>query len=159
MHIYIADLDTICNPDDLISKLSPADIVRYQSFHREIRAKQFLVSHAIVSDIRDKFKYISIAHKDNLVVVGASDTPIGVDIEDTSKNRDFDSLAELMNFHTVKNADEFYRIFTSYEAEYKARSATNLQKHFYRIGKYMIGIVSNDLETVWVNQNLIPEQI
>ena len=159
MHIYIADLDTICNQDDLISKLSPAGFARYQSFHREIRAKQFLVSHAIMADIRDKFKHISIAHKDKFAILVASDAPIGVDIEDTSKNRDFDSLAKFMHFDTAKNADEFYRLFTLSEAEYKAHPATNLRKYFYQLGKYMICIVSNDLKTVWENQNLIPEKI
>lgn len=159
MHVYIADLNTICNQDDLSDKLSLNDFTRYRSFARKIRAKQFLFSHLIADGFRDEFRYISIAHKDKFVVIAASNSPIGVDIEDISKRRDFISLAEFMGFNNVESLDDFYRLFTLYEAKYKAASNTNLKEHFYKLGDYMICIVSNDSNTTWVNRDLVPEQI
>ena len=158
MNIYITDLTTICNHDDLVNKLSAQDLSRYKSFTRPNRAAQFLVAHAIKTKIENQFGHISIAHKDNFVIVVASQNPIGVDIEDTSKQRDFNSLGNFMQFSNIKTADDFYRTFTKYEAEYKSNT-TKLCPHFYKLGKYMICIVSNDQDVIWINPTLIPEQI
>jgi len=158
MNIYITDLTTICNHDDLVNKLSAQDLSRYKSFTQKKRATQFLVAHAIKNEIRHQFEYISVAHKDNFVIVAASHSPIGVDIEDTSKQRDFNSLGNFMELSNIKTADDFYRAFTQYEAEYKANAA-QLHPHFYKLRNYMICIVSNDQDVIWINPTLIPEQI
>lgn len=158
MNIYITDLTTICNHDDLVKKLSAQNLTRYKSFTRPIRATQFLVAHAIKNDLKNQFEYISIAHKDNFIVVAASQNPIGVDIEDTSKQRNFNSLGDFMGFTNIKTADDFYRAFTLSEAEYKANTA-QLCPHFYKLMDYMICIVSNDMDVIWVNPTLVPEQI
>ena len=157
MNIYITDLSTICNPDDLAKKLSPVDLARFRSFKQKNRAFQFLVAHTIKSELETKFKYISIAHKDNFVIVAASTAPIGVDIEDASKKRDFNSLGDFMEFNNIKTLDEFYRAFTLSEAKYK--SGTDSQARFYKLQKYMICIVSTDQDITWHNPALVPEQI
>lgn len=159
MKIFIADLTTICNLDDLIIKLPQSDVEKYKSFKREIRAQQFLMAHYVKNQFDSEFKYTSIAHKDNFVIVAASNMPIGVDIEDASKNRDFKTMSEFMNFSNVKNADDFYRAFTEYEARYKMPTPDCGRTRFYTIGNYMICVVSNEqnIEPVWTN--LIPEQI
>ena len=158
MNIYITDLTTICNHDDLVNKLSPQDLLRYKSFKRPLRATQFLVAHAIKNEICGQFEYVSVAHKDNFVIVAASHTPIGIDIENTSKHRDFNSLGGFMRFSNIKTADDFYRAFTKYEAEYKANT-TQLCPHFYKLKDYMICVVSNDQDVIWINPTLIPKQI
>ena len=158
MNIYITDLTTICNHDDLVNKLSAQDLSHYKSFTRPNRAAQFLVAHAIKTKIENQFGHISIAHKDNFVIVVASQNPIGVDIEDTSKQRDFNSLGNFMELSNIKTADDFYRAFTQYEAEYKANAA-QLHPHFYKLRNYMICIVSNNQDVIWSNPALVPEQI
>lgn len=160
MQIYITDLSTICNQDDLVSKLSPSDLIKYKSFQRKIRTKQFLVAHTIANDIKKEFKYLSITHKDNFVIVAASNQPVGIDIEDASKERDFNLMAKFMNFQGAKNKDDFYREFTLYEAKYKlAINETECVPRFFKLNRYMICILSNDSKMIWMNPTLIPEQI
>ncbi|MBO4480805.1 MAG: hypothetical protein J5742_04290 [Alphaproteobacteria bacterium] len=160
MQVYITDLTQICNYDDLVNKLPYVDMVRYKSFTRGLRAKQFLIAHSIKNKIANKFKYISIAHKDNIIIVGASNKPIGIDIEDTSIKRDFDSLANFMGFSQIKNQNDFYRAFTASEAHYKSSLPIDKsQEKFYKLNKYMICIVSDTENIQWINTNLIPEQI
>lgn len=161
MKVFITDLNTICNWDDLVNKLPGPDLTKYKSFRREIRAKQFLVAHNIQNQIQNIFKHTSIAHKDNIVIVAASNGPIGVDIEDASVPRDFETISEFMNFHNVKNSSDFYRAFTLYEAKYKTSVPGPLHERFYKIGTYMICIISNETLTApeWANPELIPEQI
>ena len=143
MNIFISDLTTVCNTDDMICNLSPNDLVRYKSFVCPKRAK----------------RYISIAHKDDFVIVAASNSPIGVDIENMTRKRDFGTISKFMNFQNINNADDFYRAFTLYEAQYKSANNTELTPYFYRLQNYMICIVSNDTEIKWENPELIPEQI
>lgn len=159
MNIYISDLTSVCNNDDLINKLSVGDLARYKSFLRPVRANQFLVAHTIKNEIADKFQYISIAHKNNFVIVAGSNSPIGVDIEDITQTRDFETISKFMNFENIGTATDFYRAFTLYEATYKASPHTGLTPHFYKLNQYMICIASNDQEIVWQNKLLIPEQI
>ena len=45
-----------------------------------------------------------------------------------------------------------------YEAEYKANT-TQLCPHFYKLKDYMICVVSNDQDVIWINPTLIPKQI
>lgn len=159
MNIFISDLTTVCNTDDMICNLSPNDLVRYKSFVCPKRAKQFLVAHSIKNKIARNFRYISIAHKDDFVIVAASNSPIGVDIENMTRKRDFGTISKFMNFQNINNADDFYRAFTLYEAQYKSANNTELTPYFYRLKNYMICIVSNDTEIKWENPELIPEQI
>ena len=157
MNIYITDLSTICNPDDLAKKLSLSDLARFRSFKQKKRAIQFLVAHAIKSELENRFQYISIAHKDHLVIVAASSAPIGVDIEDASKQRDFNSLGKFIGLKNIKTSDEFYRAFTLAEAKYKSNADASAR--FYKLQKYMICIISNDQDITWENSALVPEQI
>ena len=161
MKVLITDLATICNWDDLIAELPQSDKAKYKSFNRDIRAKQFLVAHIIKNQIQNEFKYISIAHKDNFVIVAASDFPIGIDIEDASKTRNFKAISEFMNFLDIKNASDFYRAFTLAEARYKTAATTPTYANFYKLNKYLICIVSTEPKDTpdWINTELIPKQI
>lgn len=159
MNIYISDLTTICNINDLINNLSKSDLERYQSFKRPSRAKQFLIAHTIKNNVSTKFKYTSIAHKDNFVIVAASNMPVGVDIENMQHERNFAEISKFMNFQDIKNSNDFYRAFTLSEAEYKVYPYTNLKHNFYKIKNYIICIVSDDTQVIWENKLLIPEQI
>ena len=162
MKVFISDLAKICNWDNLIAQLPTPDLIKYKNFNRDIRAKQFLVAHTIKNQIQNEFKYISIAHKDNFVIVAASDFPIGVDIEDTSKTRDFKTISEFMNFPFSHGASDFYHAFTLYEAQYKMPHPEHTTSGFYKLGNYMICIVSDEPTIVapdWANPELVPEQI
>lgn len=161
MNIYITDLNTICNKSDLLSKLTDAEITKYRSFKREIRANQFLVAHALKNDIVKDFPYVSIAHCDNLVVVAASKYPIGIDIENTAKQRHFQPMADLMGFKNIQSLYDFYRAFTSFESEYKMQPNMVKHKQFYKINDYIICVASgnDNILPQWFGTRIIPEQI
>ncbi len=161
MYIYISDFTAICNKQNLISMLSPAEAAKYKSFKREIRANQFLVAHATANKIKSKFKYISIAHKDNFVIIAGSNMPLGADIENTKIARDFHTMAKLMDFHGIKTLDDFYNAFTSYEARYKMRPYEPAQETFYKIKDHLICIASIEKFSTptWDGITAPPEQI
>ena len=161
MHIYLSDLTKIYNTNDLLSKINADEYKKYLSFHRKIRANQFLVAHAIKNDICNKFKYISISHKDNLVVVAASDYPIGIDIEKISEKRDWKLMAEFMGIKNIDSCMDFYKQFTLAEARFKMGNASIVNKMFYKTGEYIICVASGhkNLHPKWHSPELIPEQI
>lgn len=161
MNIYISDLNTICNKSDLLSKLTAAETKKYHSFVREKRANQFLVAHALKNDVSKNFKYVSIAHSDTMVIVAASKTPVGVDIENMNTKRDFQSMSQVMGFKNIKTSEDFYRAFTYYESQYKMRPYIATNKQFYKIDDYMICITSDkdDVLPHWFGMRNIPEQI
>ena len=141
--------------------LSPAEVAKYKSFKREIRANQFLVAHAIANKIKSKFNYISIAHKDNFVIVAGSNMPLGADIENTEIARDFHTMAKLMDFRDIKTLNDFYRAFTSYEARYKMRPYEPVQETFYKIKAHLICIASIEKFStpMWDGSTITPKQV
>lgn len=161
MNIYISDLNTICNKSDLLAKLTAPELNKYNSFKREKRANQFLVAHALKNDIATDFQYTSISHSDNIVLVAASNTPIGVDIEKIDTKRDFKSMAKIIGFENIKTVTDFYKAFTYYESQYKMRPYTATNKQFYKIDDYIICIASctDDILPHWFGVRKIPEQI
>ncbi len=64
--------------------------------------------------------YFSISHSNNLFCYAISKNPIGIDIE-LNKERNFKNILKYMNFACPDNLtkEEFYQIWTSYEANYK----------------------------------------
>ncbi len=142
MDIYISNLTDICNKTDLLKKLTPPQLARYHHFTRNRRADQFLCAHSIANDLTGRFQYVSISHKDNWVVVAGANTPIGVDIENTTIKRDFSAAGAFLGVNGISTADEFYRAFTSTEARYKMQPATPTTTRFYKLGDYMICVAT-----------------
>ena len=159
MDIYISNLTDICNKTDLLAKLTREQCARYLSFARQSRADQFLVAHSIANDLEKQFKYISISHKDNWVVVAASNNPVGIDIENTAKQRKFANMADFMGVDSINAPGAFYRMFTGAEAQYKMQPTTARIKRFYKLGDYMICIATGGDEILPRFIGATPEQI
>ena len=88
-------------------------------------------------------KFVSIAHKDKIVVVAtASNAMVGVDIENMTHKRDFVEMSKMMNFKTPKSLDKFYKSFTEYEATYKLGVKPTCVR-FICFGDYLICVVAN----------------
>lgn len=98
-------------------------------------------------------KQFSISHSKNIVLVGFSDFPLGVDVEYISK-RDYIAIAKRMNFLLKENTlGEFYRCWTLYEAEFKLGCAYSCSKSFKIEGNYMLSVVSaNKFDEVNLNK-------
>ena len=142
MQIFIADIDSISkNTDDYLSWLTPEHQARAKKFQKRTRKLQFILGHLIVDKIGKK--YSSIAHKDKLVVVAtASNTPVGVDIENVSIKRDFVNAAVIAGIKTPKTLYDFYKLFTEAEAAYKLGEKP-VCTHFIDYGYYLICITAN----------------
>ncbi|MBO4672698.1 MAG: hypothetical protein J5608_03540 [Alphaproteobacteria bacterium] len=158
MDIYISNLTDICNKSDLLGKLTPEQCARYQSFARQLRADQFLCAHSIANDLEKQFQYISISHKDNWVIVVGANIPVGVDIENAAKKRNFAPMGAFLGVGGISTDDEFYRAFTAAEARYKMQPAIPTVTRFYKLGDYMICLATagDDLPRFI---GAIPEQI
>lgn len=63
--------------------------------------------------------YFSISHSKNLICIGFDKSDIGVDIE-IIKDRDYKRILRHYNLSDDVSKDEFYKIWTIYEAEYKS---------------------------------------
>ena len=142
MQVFIANIDSISkNPDIFMATLSPGDYAHAMKFKKQSRKIQFVLGHFMMNKIGKK--YTSIAHKDKLVIVATAENgPVGVDIENTSVKRDFDAIAELMNFPVPKSCNDFYKSFTEYEAAYKL-GLKHTCTHFITYGEYLICITAN----------------
>lgn len=120
-------------------------------WHRD----QFLMGRAMIRDICGQSPkisstgkilisngYISLAHSGRYVVLAVADTPVGIDIEDTAKDRDFDALAGRMGWILGQDKRlDFYKAFTRYEARYKlGENQGDFQDIYYSIKTFIICI-------------------
>ena len=141
MQVFIADIDSISkNPDIYSELLLSKHKIRLSKFQNQTRKLQFILGHLIADNCSTA--YTSIAHKDKLVVVAAAaDTPVGIDIENTSIKRDFIATSELMNLTPPKSLEDFYKSFTESEAIYKLGKTPKCTK-FIQYGEYLICIAA-----------------
>lgn len=136
MQVFIANIDSISkNPDIYSALLSSKDKTRLSEFQNQTRKLQFILGHLMAD--KCGAKYTCIAHKDKWVVVVASENPVGIDIENTTVERDFVAAAELMNFARPASLDDFYKSFTESEATYKLGTIPKCTR-FMRHGDYLI---------------------
>ena len=141
MQVFIANIDSISkHPDVFASFLGPLDAARLSSFQNQTRKLQFILGHLMAIKCGDG--HASIAHKDNLVVVAFSNDLVGVDIENTTVQRDFAAMCEMLNLKKTENPTDFYKCFTKYEAEYKLGTKSKCV-HFFDYDKYLICVASN----------------
>lgn len=168
MKVYIANLDSIGKISD--TKLSDDEILQYNKFSNQTRRNQYLMAHAIIFDktcehpISDKNGklhlqngFVSVAHKDNWVVVALSGQNVGIDIENASIKRDFISESELLGIKPTNDAEFFYKNFTQYESDVKYGDESENANHlFYKLGNYMICVCTNDsnVEFICVDCNV-----
>lgn len=87
-------------------------------------------------------KMFSISHSKEYIALAFSDSNCGIDIEKNSP-RDFKKISERMNFNT-NSEEEFYRLWTRYEAEFKLGENIESEKTFL-FEDYTITAVSSNL--------------
>lgn len=141
MQVFIANIDSISKHSDIYSALLlPVHHARLSEFKNKNRKLQFILGH-LMADKCDE-KYTSIAHKDNFVVIATdSKQPVGIDIENTDIKRDFIGLAETLKMRQPKSLEDFYKMFTEFEAAYKMGSKPIYTK-FIKHDSYLICITS-----------------
>ena len=157
MKVYMSNIEDIKNMTDLESKLSKPELIQYNRFTSKKRKLQYLLSHAIVRDICGenivvengkptiKSGFVSIAHKDNWVVVAVSKKRVGIDIENTGVVRNFIEQAELLGLPKTHDKQTFYQNFIEFEARFKfGDDADTANIYFCEYGDYLIGICAKE---------------
>ena len=161
MKVYVAYLPDIENRPDLLEKyqnlLSAEEKHRYQNMTDKIRQLQFLIGRALIQETCHqspkllpsgkpvvKSGYISLAHSGPYVILALDESPTGIDIEDTSKNKDFTRLAGRLKFRLTGDIRRsFYQQFTRYESTYKiAVSNRPLYHDYYSIDAFIVCVSS-----------------
>lgn len=157
MKIFLANLSDIKDNAELIQRyeelLSPSDQDRYHRMTHMNRRLQFLTGRALIYEncgehptLLENGKpvvskgYISLAHSENWVCLAVAETPIGLDIENTSTDRPFDLIAKRMKFPKTSDKITFYKNFTRFEADYKLASDTKIFHFYYSINAFIICI-------------------
>ncbi|PHS69978.1 MAG: hypothetical protein COB23_04830 [Methylophaga sp.] len=134
--------------------LSVSEKDRFQSTHNQHKKREFIMGRALIRhalsqifcmpetywDFVEKSQaapivtnlpancYFSLSHSHGFIVFAIASSPIGIDIENSDKQRDFHALADIfMNDEEISawvenrwSADIFYRIWCAKEAYYKA---------------------------------------
>ena len=161
MKIYLTDLRDIVKCPNALKRfqecLSPEEQQRFEGMTHENRKLQFLIGRALVQDICQQSPvllpsgkpiiqngFISLAHSGPYVVLAVSDSPVGIDIEDTSQNKDFSRLARRLNFTLAENKrDSFYRQFTHVESLYKlGEHSGSIRSFYYSINTFVLCITT-----------------
>ena len=137
MKLYLSDCSILKTRPDLVKRyrklLTSAESERFNCQSSDLHQYQFLMGRAMIRDICGQSPeitvtgkpvitdgYISLSHSGQYVVLAVSDTPVGIDIEDTARIRDFDALAARMGWTLGQDKkSDFYRAFTRYESRYK----------------------------------------
>ena len=158
MEVYITDLSDILDNTALISlyeeKMSDEDKIRYQKITDSHRKLEFLVGRSLIrdvckSDIRlsENGKplisdgYLSLAHSGNFIVLAVDSQPVGIDIEDSKKEINFEQICKRLKFNIKKTTKEnFFRAFTAYEADFKLGKDGVKQHLYYSIDTFIICI-------------------
>lgn len=165
MKIYMSNIRQIKDIPNLENKLSKMEMVQYGKFSNQTRKLQYLLSHAIVKDIcgenvvvdKDgrptiKSGFVSIAHKDNIVIIAISNKRVGIDIENASLERDFIGESELLKLDKPTDKRNFYENFVKYESRIKfGDGAQNAKMSFYDMEQYLIGVCSDDADIKFVS--------
>ena len=165
MKIYMSNIERTNDITDMERKLSKSELAQYNKFNNKTRKKQYLVGHAIVKDVCGENVqtdengapylnngFISIAHKDNFVIVAISDEKVGIDIENTTVQRDFVAQSELLGLPKTRSLWDFYKEFVRYESKLKFGNDTQkYSQYFYKLNNYIICITTTDDEIQFIN--------
>ena len=158
MEVYITDLSDVLDDSALISlyeeKMSDEDKARYQKITDSHRKLEFLVGRSLIREVcqsdvhlSENGKplvsdgYISLAHSGHFVVLAVDGEPVGIDIEDTQKEINFEQMSKRLKFNIENPTKEsFFRAFTAYEADFKLGKEGVKQHLYYSINAFIICI-------------------
>ena len=112
--------------------MRPKDKERFDRIRLSNKKMQFLVGRLMIYRFVGKDfmveasgkltlpnAYISLTHSGNLVALAVSETPVGIDAENTFKKRDFTEISQYLSLEKCQSKYDFYPAFTRYEADFK----------------------------------------
>ena len=104
-----------------------------------------------------KDAYLSLSHSGKYAVFAVSKNKVGIDIEKMVANRNFEKIALKKGFAASKNADEFYRQWTAFEADFKCDAPKQTLFHTFRVYQdYMICLTALKAESIELVEVSVP---
>ncbi len=97
--------------------------------------------------LKNREKYISLSHSEDYAAICFSDNECGIDIEKMTE-RNFKKISERKNF-VAETAEDFYKNWTLYEAEYKLACEAKSHKHI-QFKDYMLTAVSDNINEEFI---------
>lgn len=151
MDIYFISLK------DIINTFGKTELRnKYGNFHHHYSriVLKFLLSkiYNIKSDILEENKrpyikdnpiFFSISHSENILGIAFDKKMLGLDVE-YIKERDYKGVLNYYGINAPDNIsqDEFFQIWTVYEAEYKSKLKNNIKT--FKYGNYMCSLSSEN---------------
>ncbi len=131
--------------------LTPQNKIRFDNITHFEHRLQFLMGRLMIyrflgrrfkveksGKLTHKNCFLSLSHSRNLVVLALSENPIGIDAEDTSKKRNYKNICRFLKWKNCPDLNEFYKLFTKYEANYKLASQNQKIHHTFLLWKKFI---------------------
>ena len=163
MQIFISDLSKISKKSIFMKKysacLTTKDKFRFDGITHLERRLQFLMGRLMIyrflgrrfkveksGKLTHKNCFLSLSHSQNLVVLALSQNPIGIDTENTHKKRNFKSICRFLKWKDCTDLNEFYKLFTQYEADYKLGSQNQKIHHTFLLWKEFIICVATPIK-------------
>ena len=159
MDIFVINVSEIDNfTEDFLLKFQKKEIsnkktlmkhcLTYAMLDSILREKYFIEDRELVfvnkkPFLKNRKKHFSLSHSGDKIAIAISDFNCGLDIE-RIKNRDFQAIAERMNFE-CNTLEEFYKQWTEFEAKYKLNDEI-IAKNSYIIEDYVLTVVSSNLK-------------
>lgn len=148
MKLFITDLKQIIKRRDILlaaeQNLKANDKIRFGAFSNQNRALQFLIGRMLIEKyVSPDYQtlesgkivlqkgFVSAAHSKNFVVVAFDNEPIGVDIEKITNRKDFQAIATRMKFKNCKTPYDFFKSWTTYEADFKCGATKKRKTHLF----------------------------
>lgn len=106
--------------------------------------------------IKDNPIYFSISHSMNVIGIAVSHAIIGLDIE-YKKKRNYKAILKYMGYNNIENITEndFFKIWTKYEAEYKS-GLKNSNIKYFSYKNYICSLSSTQSNLPTIYEIMIP---
>ena len=161
--IFVTDINEIIKRRDFyenrMKDLSSQDKSRYAKIENEKRRLQFLTGRFLIKEhLKRDFTieknghlssdniFLSLTHTDHLVMLALYQKPVGIDMENLLKVRNFNALSKHLGFAPSTDPDIFYRNFTAYEADYKLGKENLPANHlFFYYQNFVICISTKEM--------------
>lgn len=174
MKVFITNIEALIKRQDIIAylkeNLCARDQKRLGQMTSQKRIAEFLAGRWLMKQcflgaydilpsgkIVSKKANLSLAHSGSYAVLVISSEKVGIDIEKMVANRNFEKIALKKGFAASKNADEFYRQWTAFEADFKCDAPKQTLFHTFRVYQdYMICLTALKAESIELVEVSVP---
>jgi len=165
MDIYFISLDIFDENGSRIVKNTELKNIQHnvsEDFSKKILIDVYKNNSEIIRKnskpfVKDNSLFLSISHSNSFVAIAFDKNEIGIDIE-MKKPRNYNEILKYFGINNNENIDqnEFFKIWTTYEAEYKSGIQESILSFEYK--NYICTVSSKSNETPKIYETEIPKK-